>query len=179
MVRFAAVDPGTATGKGKELLDQVQARLGTTPNMMRAMANSPAVLAAYLEFAGALAAGTLPRKLREEIALAVGEANRCQYCLSAHTALGKAVGIREDEILGARRGVSGDARADAALQFARAILRDRGAVSGDAVDGVRRAGYTDGEIAEIVAAVALNVFTDSFNLVADTEIDFPRVPLAG
>lgn len=89
-----------ATGKAQELFEAVQAKLKITANITRVMANSPAVLEAYLSFSGALAGGALPAKLREEIALEVGEQNSCQYCVSAHTAIGKMTGLSESGISG-------------------------------------------------------------------------------
>jgi uncharacterized peroxidase-related enzyme len=177
MSRLTATNPTETTGKAKDLLDAVQKKLGLTPNMMRTMAQSPAVLEAYLNFSGALAGGSLNAKVREQIALAVGEANSCEYCLSAHTAIGKMVGLSEDDINGSRQSSSGDAKTDAALKFARTIVLERGEVSDRDIQRVREAGFTDGEIAEIVANVSLNIFTNYFNHVAGTEIDFPKVEL--
>lgn len=177
MSRLTAINPAEATGKAKDLLDAVQKKLGLTPNMMRTMAQSPAVLEAYLNFSGALASGSLNAKVREQIALAVGEANSCEYCVSAHTAIGKMVGLSEDDINGSRQSSSGDARTNAALKFAQTVVLERGEVSDRDIQRVREAGFTDGEIGEIVAAVALNIFTNYFNHIAGTEIDFPRVEL--
>lgn len=177
MPRLTAIDPASATGKAKELLDGVQATLGVTPNLMRTMANSPAVLEAYLSFNTALGRGRLSAKEREQIALAVAEANGCEYCLSAHTAIGKKVGLPESDLLASRLGTSPDFKVAAALKFAQAILSQRGQVTDEDVNRIRRAGLGDAEIAEIVANVALNVFTNYFNLVAETTVDFPRVEL--
>lgn len=126
MSRIETVNPALATGKAKELLDAVQAKLGMTPNLMRVMANSPAVLDAYLKFSGALAVGALTAKERERIALAVGQANSCDYCLSAHTALGKMSGLTASEILDARRGKADDSKAGAILAFAIKLSRSVG-----------------------------------------------------
>lgn len=177
MPRLNAIDPAVATGNVKALLDGVQATLGMTPNLMRTMANSPAVLEAYLSFNTALARGRLSAKLREQIALAVAQANGCEYCLSAHTAIGKKVGLPEGDLLTSRQWVSSDPKANAALEFARAVLTHRGQVSDDDVSRVRQAGIGDAEITEIVANVALNVLTNYFNLVAGTSVDFPQVEL--
>ena len=106
MSRIETVNPAQATGKAKELLDGVKSKLGMTPNLMRVMANSPAVLDAYLKFSGTLGSGDLPAKTREQIALTVGQANSCDYCLSAHSAIGKMVGLSADQILDSRRGSS-------------------------------------------------------------------------
>ena len=177
MQRIDAVDSATATGKTRELLDQVHRKLGFVPNMMRTMAVSPAVLEGYLGVSGALAGGTLDPRLRELIALAVGELNGCQYCVSAHAAIGKRLGVRAAELEAARQGASSDPRVEAALEFARTLVEHRGDVGDADVARVRGAGWSDPEIAEIIAHVALNIFTNYFNLTAGTEVDFPRVPL--
>jgi uncharacterized peroxidase-related enzyme len=175
MARLAAVNPEIAGGKTRELLDGVHRALGVTPNMMRVMAQSPAVLEGYLRFAESLGRGSLGPKLGEQIALAVAEANRCVYCLSAHTAIGQKVGLRSEEINAARLAASSDVKAEAALRFARAVVNGRGDVNDSDVAELKAAGYTDGAIAEIVAHVALNVLTNYFNKVADVEVDFPRI----
>ncbi len=177
MPRLQAVDPQQASGKAKELLEAVKAKLGRAPNLFRTFANSPAVLDAYLGFNGALAGGALSARVREQIALAVAEANRCEYCLAAHSAIGKTVGLREEEIRDSRRGDSRDSKTAAALQLARAIVETRGVIADHDVQQARNAGLTDGEIAEVVANVALNIFTNYFNHVAATEVDFPKVAL--
>lgn len=177
MPRLSPIQPEQATGKAKELLDAVQAKLRITPNMTRVMANSPAVLEGYLSFSGALAGGKLPPKLREEIALAVGEENRCQYCVSAHATIGKMAGVTEAEIDAARHGQSSVAKDAAALEFARTIIAKKGLTTEADVDAVRSAGWNDTEIAEIIAHVALNVFTNYFNNTAGVEVDFPKVVL--
>ncbi len=175
MSRIHQIDPLSATGKAKELLDAVQVKLGLVPNMTRAMANSPAVLDGYLSLSGALSKGVLSAKSREQIALTVAQTNSCEYCLAAHSAIGKMVGLSVDQILDSRRGSSVDPKADAIIQFARQVVDQRGLVSETNLQHARTAGLDDGAIAEIVANVALNIFTNYFNHVAETEIDFPRV----
>lgn len=175
MSRLLTVDPAAATGKSKELLTAVQAKLGLTPNMTRVMANSPAVLESYLAFSGALAGGLLHAKLREQLALITAQANHCDYCLSAHTAIGKMVGLNSEQILEARKGESSSPKTTAALTFAARVLDAKGEITDSDLAAVRAAGFSDGEIAEIIAHVALNVFTNYFNIAADVEIDFPKV----
>lgn len=177
MSRLPAIQTEQAAGKAKELLEGVQAKLKITPNMMRVMANSPAVLQGYLSFSGALASGALDPKLREEIALEVGEQNSCAYCVSAHTAIGKMTGLTDAEIGAARDAKSDSPRNRAALEFARQIVAKQGRPTDADVESVRRAGFSDGEIAEIIAHVALNVFTNYFNNTAQVEIDFPKIAL--
>jgi len=179
MARMHLVDPQQAEGKQKELLDGVQKKLGMTPNLIRGFANSSAALQAYLGMSGALGEGSLSPKLREQIALTVGQANSCDYCLAAHSAVGKMVGLNRDDITDARQGFSSDTEVDAALQFAKRIVETKGWVSDEDFANVRAAGYDDGGIAEIIAHVALNTFTNYFNHVAETPIDFPTAePLA-
>ncbi len=179
MPRLKAIETDKVEPKTKALLNGVQKKMGMTPNLMRTMANSPAVLEAYLGFGNALGQGTLQPQLREQIALTVGELNECQYCLSAHSALGKMVGLGDEEIADSRRGVSPDRKTEAVLQFARRIVTERGWVSDDDVAAVRAAGTSDAEIAEVVAHVAVNTFSNYFNHVAETDVDFPRVAAPG
>ena len=176
MSRLPAIQLDKATGKAKELLDGVQAKLKITPNMTRVMANSPAVLQAYLSFNSAVAGGALDAKLREQIALEVGEQNACQYCVSAHTAIGRMVGLSDPEMEAARGAASSSPKHAAALEFARQLVAKRGLLTDADIEAVRRAGFTDAEIAEIIAHVALNIFTNYFNHVAGTTLDFPAVP---
>jgi uncharacterized peroxidase-related enzyme len=177
MNRLKAIQTEAATGRAKELLEGVQAKLKITPNMTRVMANSPAVLAGYLQFSGALAGGALDAKLREAIALEVGEQNACQYCVSAHTAIGKMTGLTDSEIEAAREARSASEKNTAALEFARTIVAKQGRIADGDFDAVRHAGFTDGEIAEIIAHVALNIFTNYFNNSAGVEVDFPKIAL--
>ncbi len=178
MSRLNAIEPSAATGKAKDLLDAVKAKLGIVPNMTKVMANSPAVLEGYLGLSGALGNGLLDAKTREQLALITAQSNRCDYCLSAHTAIGKMVGLKPEEIAGSRVGHGSNARATAALKFATKVLDRRGGINDTDVAEVRAAGFSDGEIAEIIAHVALNVLTNYFNIAAGVEIDFPRVSFA-
>ncbi|MEM1439314.1 MAG: peroxidase-related enzyme [Pseudomonadota bacterium] len=165
-----------APAQYQPLLENVQKSLGSVPNLFRIVANSPAALEGYLGLNGALAQGQLDAATRERIALAVAEINGCGYCLAAHSYLGKNVAkLTGTEIAANRQGTSTDARADAAVRFAAEIARERGQVSADAVNTVKRAGYSDAEVVEIVAHVALNTLTNYVNEVLDTAIDFPAV----
>lgn len=171
MQRIKAINPDTPTGKTKALLSEVQKAGGTISNMMRTMANSPAVLEGYLKFRDALASGTLSDRLREQIALAVAGANESQYCIAAHTAGAKSLGLSEDDLAACRRFASNDLKEEAALQFAFRIVMTRGEASAQDVKSVRQAGFSDAEIAEIIANVALNIFTNYFNKVAGVIVD--------
>ncbi|MBI5365281.1 MAG: carboxymuconolactone decarboxylase family protein [Planctomycetes bacterium] len=175
MPRLPLIQNETSPSRAQELLAGVQKKLGLVPNMARVLANSPAALEAYLAFSGALATGTLTAAVREELALVIGEVHGCGYCLSAHTAIGKRVGLKEDQILDARRGRSKDLKTNALLVLARTIALKRGELADADLRAARDAGVTDAEIVEVVGAVALNVYTNWLNHVAATPIDFPDV----
>ena len=176
MARIQAVNPQTATGKTRYLLGKVQEKYGMTPNLFRTLANSPVALEAYGTFGEILGGGVLSPKLREQIGLSVAQENGCGYCLSAHSAISKGVGLTDEEINDGRRGISPDSRANAVLQFVSRIVELRGNVSDKDFEAVRNAGYTDEEITEIVANVVFVIFSNYFNNMAGTPIDFPSVP---
>ncbi|TWU64730.1 Carboxymuconolactone decarboxylase family protein [Crateriforma conspicua] len=176
MTRIAPVDVKNANGPAAEIFQGVKKKMGMVPNIIATMAQSPAVANAYLSFSGALAGGALPAPVRERIALVTGQANECGYCLSAHTLLGKGAGLSDEEVLRARQGTASEPKEAAAVQFAQKLVEQRGNVSDEDVQALRDAGYDDGQIGEIVANVALNIFTNYFNHVADPEIDFPVAP---
>ena len=176
MPRIRPVSPDAADTKTADLLAGVKRKLGVVPNLVSTMARSPAVANAYLGFSQALAGGTLPARLREQIALAVAQANGCGYCLAAHSLLGQKAGLAPADVEQARQGTAADDKATAALGFARKLVLDRGRVADADVDGLRRVGFGDGEINEVVANVALNLFTNYFNHAADPDIDFPAAP---
>jgi uncharacterized peroxidase-related enzyme len=165
-------------GEAKTLLDAVQSKLGATPNMFRTFAHSPAALNGLLGMFAAVDASSLSKPLAEKIAVAVAEANGCQYCLSAHSYLGKHVAKLDEKALDqARSGRSADPREQAALRFAGAVLEERGHVADADLNAVREAGFSDAEIIEIITVVALNVFTNYANVVTQVEVDFPLVKL--
>ena len=175
MPTLTPVDPSTASGKTKVAIEAVQKAFGLVPNIAKMMANSPAVVQGWLDFNAALNQSAISAQVRELIAVAVAEANRCEYCLSAHTAIGKMVGLDDNELLTARQFKSRDPKIDTALQFAHEIVVRRGELGAADVEKVRRAGYGDGEIVEIIAVVCLTIFTNYFNHIVKTEVDFPRV----
>lgn len=174
MSRIAAVDLETTSGKAKDLLEGVKKGLGVTPNLFRVTAQSPNALEGMVTMFGAIGKG-LNAKTREAIALATAEADGCDYCLSAHTYLGKHAGLSDEDVAGAREGKGSDPKIAAAARFARALIEKRGHASDADLADVRRAGFGDGEVIDIIANVAWSVFTNFVNEVAQTEIDFPIV----
>lgn len=178
MTRIAT--PATAADAplaAQPLLAAVKAQIGAVPNLFRVVANSPAALEGYLGLSAALGKGALPAATRERIALAVAQINGCDYCLSAHSYLGKHVAkLDEAEMIANRRGHSHDAKADAAVHFAAEVTKARGHVSDADLEAIRQAGYDDAQLVEIVLHVALNTWTNYLNSVAQTVIDFPAAP---
>lgn len=158
------------------ILEAVNKQLGSVPNIFRMISNSPAALEGYVGLNGALAKGKLDPQTRERIALAIAAENGCSYCLSAHAYLGKNLAKLEDaEIAANQGGTSTDPKAVAAVRFAVSVLKERGHISNEELNEVRSAGYSNEEIIEIVQHVALNIWTNFINEVAQTEIDFPVV----
>ena len=180
MPRIQPVNPEQADAKTTELLKAVKSKMGKVPNLISTMAQSPAVANAYLGLSQSLGSGSLPPQLRDQIALVVGEPNSCQYCVSAHSALGRGAGLTEESVIAARKASASQAKENTALTFAKKLVDNRGHVTDEELSKLREAGYSDGDICEIVAHVAMNIFTNYFNHVAETEIDFPVAPaLAG
>ena len=177
MPRLNPVNPETAQGKTKQLLDGVQKSLGMTPNIMRTLANSPAALEAYTGLLNALGGAGIDAKTRESIALATSGANGCEYCASAHTAIGKMLGLTDNEAHENLSGRSSDPTVAAILKFSRAIVEKRGWVNDQDIREARDAGLTDGAITEIVTTVATTIFSNYFNHVAETDVDFPLISI--
>ena len=171
--------PGTidaSPAASQPLLEAVKKQLGVVPNLFRLLGTSPVALEGYLGLSGALGKGSLDARTRQRIAIEVAERNGCDYCLSAHSYLGKNVAKLDDsELEAARDARSSDPKAAAALRFARAVVDTRGHVAAPALAEVRGAGWSDAQIVEIVAHVAVNVLTNYLNGVAETEVDFPLV----
>lgn len=165
-----AADPQTA-----QTLNAVKAKIGMIPNLFATFAHAPAALNAYLQFSEILNTGRLNARQREIIALAVSQTNSCQYCLSAHTLLGKGAGLSDDEVREARNGAGGSAVDNAIAVFARKVALARGHLVAGDLDEVRKTGVDDGMIIEIISHVALTVLTNYTNNVAGTVVDFPVV----
>ena len=177
MNRIPLVDRNATTADRKALLDSIHVAFGTTPNMFCAVANSSAALKSMWSAFGALGSGVIAPKLGEQIAVAVADRNACEYCLAAHTALGRKAGASVEEMQRAQAGESADARTQAALHFALKLVNDRGQVGDADVQALREVGFGDEEIVEILAHVALNLFTNYVNVAFAVPVDFPAVKL--
>ena len=179
MPRTAALKPEDVPADCKLTLDAFTRAIGFTPNMMSTFAQSPI---AFNAWAGLLASlsKALDVKTRDSIGLAVSEVNGCNYCLAVHSFTAKRMAkLPADEIILARKGHASDPKRDAAIQFARKVIETRGKVSDADLKAVRDAGYTDANVIEIVALVAMYSLTNFLNNVFDPEKDFPAVAPAG
>ena len=177
MSRIQLVNDAAATDETRALLSEIHAAFGATPNMFRAVANSPAALRSMWGSFGALGGGVVSARLGEQIAVAVADRNACNDCLAAHTALGRKAGVSAADMTAAQAGNSSDPQTAAALRFALKLVDARGQVSDADVQALRAAGFEDAHIVEIVAHVALNLFTNYVNVALDVPVDFPGVKL--
>jgi len=173
--RISPVHLAHAQGRAWELLNGVKTQMGKVPNLLKTMAQAPALLDGYLAMGGALRNGVLAAIVREQIALYVAQSNGCEYCLSAHSLTGRHAGLSPEQIVAARMGEADDPKAQAVLQFARNLMERRGNVSDEQLTAARQAGLSDAELEEVVGHVALNTLTNYLNQLARTEVDFPRV----
>ncbi len=177
MQRIHPVDSATATGAAAEQLAVTKKLFGSTPNMFATAARSPATLAAMNSFFAALGKSPLGGKVGEQIAIAVAQSNGCEYCLSAHTAIGGMHGVSAANLASARSGHSDDPKAQAAISLALDIVRTKGRVSDATLAAARVSGLGDSDIVEVVGHVALNIFTNYLNNLAGTDVDFPVVAI--
>lgn len=177
MSALPLVDPATATGPVAHLLAAVQRGPGVTPNMTKAMANSPALLKGYLELSGALGRECRARPPGSGSRSPSHRPNACSYCLSAHSYLAEHVThLSAEDIAQARKATSADPKTTALARLRHGRQRQPRRSRPARPDTVRAAGATDEEIAEAIGHVALNVLTDYFNKAVDVDIDFPDVP---
>ncbi len=177
MTRINLVNPVSAPSAVRNNLDQIKAAFGVVPNMFKVVANSPSALASMWGAFGALGGGTLGAKLGEQIAVAIADRNECNYCLAAHTVLGQKAGASAAEMSSAQLGQSSDPKTTAALSFALKVVENRAKVTAEDVQELRNSGFDDGAIMEIMAHVALNIFTNYVNVAFEVPVDFPAVKL--
>jgi uncharacterized peroxidase-related enzyme len=177
MAHVSLIDPASSSAAVKPTLEAIKGAFGVVPNMFKAVANSPAALNSMWGAFGALGAGKLGARLGEEIAVAIANANACEYCLAAHTALGRKAGASADEMAAAQVGQSADVRTKAALTFALKVVHDRAAVTHADIAALKAVGLDDEAVVEVIAHVALNLFTNYINVALNVPVDFPGVRL--
>jgi AhpD family alkylhydroperoxidase len=176
---YTLIDPATATDPVKDLLNSTLKQLGRVPNLYRAMANSPKALEAYLQFRGALQGGLLDSAMCERIALLTAQLNDCDYCVAAHNFRGGKIGLSTEDLTNTRLSTSNSPKIHAALVFVTELVRNKGIVSASTQDAMVQTGWTINEIGEMVAHVALNVFSNYFKQIANPALDFPTAPALG
>ncbi len=171
------LDISRASPKSQLLLQEIQSAFGATPNLFKAASNSPAALKILWQSFAELIPGSLDPKLIDQIAVAVANKNRCVYCVSAHTAAGLNVGLTASQLAASQLGQSDDLKTKVALTFTLKIVELRGAVSPRDIQDIRDAGFTDGDIMEIMIHIAMNQFTNYVAVAFDVPVDFPKIPL--
>lgn len=164
-----------ATADSAAIFREARARMGKVPNLLRVMAQAPAVLDVYWDGRAALADGVLPAPVQEQIAIAVATANGCDYCLAAHTGAGRFAGLSSDDLAKAQSGEAADPHVAAILALALEVNAEHGRAGLSVLDRARSAGLSDAEILETVAHAAMSILTNSINTIVGTTLDFPRV----
>jgi uncharacterized peroxidase-related enzyme len=177
MSRINLVTPEQANDEQQALYTAIQGQLGMVPNFLKIFANSPAALRAFLGLHSIANEGSLDPQTKERIALGLAEQNACEYCVSAHSAIGRKAGLSGVEIEANRVGSSQDAKAAVAVKFARSLAEHNGEVTTAELLEIRNAGYDDAEIVEIITHVGMNVLTNILGKASRVEIDFPKVSL--
>ncbi len=177
MNRINVVNVAEANAEQEVLFSAINEQLGIVPNFLKVFANSPAALTAFLGLFSIANEGSLDTLTKERIALAVAQQNECQYCVSAHTAIGSDAGLSGAEIQANRAGTSQDAKAAVAVKFAKALVEHNGEVTNTELIDIRNAGYSETDIVEIITHVGMNIMTNILGKVSRVEIDFQKVDI--
>jgi uncharacterized peroxidase-related enzyme len=174
--RVHPVPTEQATPEVSQLYGQIKKKMQTVPNIFKNMGHSAPVLQGYLALSDAAERTSLSPALREKICLTVSQANNCPYCLAAHTILARNAGVAHPDILQARQGIASHPKEKAILTFVKCVVDQRGNVSDTDIQNLKNAGVTDQELVEIILITQVNMFTNYFNLITGTELDFPAAP---
>jgi uncharacterized peroxidase-related enzyme len=177
MSRLSVPNLETDAGPSGQVYAQIKKAIGSVPNTFAAIAaHGPAALKSVLAADTVLASGSLSKRDQETIKLIISGVAGCDYCVAAHSLLGKLAGLKPDELKKIRDGkLTGDAKRDALARFVRKLAQSSGTVSDEEFVAIKAAGYSDAQLVEISLAFATTVFTNVFNRINDTEIDFPAV----
>jgi uncharacterized peroxidase-related enzyme len=177
MARTKPVTPDQAKDAVKKIYDTLQQKMGgKVINIFQHMGIAPATLKGFMGLSAAENETSLSPKLREEIALTIAQVNHCNYCLSAHTVIAGGLGVPSTQILQARKGESPDPKTQAILKFVKVVVEKRGQVNDQDVSALKAAGVNDKELVELILVILVNMFTNYFNNIVDTPIDFPQAP---
>jgi uncharacterized peroxidase-related enzyme len=177
MSRLSVPNLESNTGPSGKVYAQIKKAIGSVPNTFAAIAaHGPAALKAVLAADAVLASGTLSKRDQETIKIVISGVAGCDYCVAAHSMLGKLAGLKPEELKNIRNGSpTSDDKRDALIRFVRRLARTSGTVSESDFEVIKAAGYSDAQLVEISLAFATTVFTNIFNRINDTEIDFPAV----
>ena len=176
MTRLKTISPTEATGETAKTYGAIKSALGSVPNLFQGLANSPRALNAYLHMGELLKGGVLTGAELEIISLAVGQKNSCEYCVSAHTVLAKMNGLTEQQTVQVRKGTFDDPKKLALIKLVNEIVSEKGHVSDSTLSNFRQQGYTDAHVAEVMLGVAQNIYSNYFNHINKTVVDFPKAP---
>jgi AhpD family alkylhydroperoxidase len=166
MPRIEPIDRTNATGRARELLDELASRGGEPGPMVLAMANAPALLRGHIDLNRAIKRMHLDRRITERISLAVHEWLGCEYCIVAHTRAARELGLDETDIGLARQGTATDPKIAAIVAFGQQVIAAPAEITDEQFGELRELGYTEEQIAEVVGLVSLQLLTGAFNLVA-------------
>lgn len=176
MKNLEALTKEQANEESREIFNQIEKKLGKVPNIYATIGNSSKALAATLNIGETIKQGEFSGKEIEAIALAVAQANSCDYCLAAHTVVGKMQGFSLDDTVAIRSGVIKDAKLKALTDLAKAITETRGYPEPALVESFYDNGYNQAALAELIVLIAANIITNYTNHLAGTEIDFELAP---
>ncbi|WP_125218932.1 carboxymuconolactone decarboxylase family protein [Methylomicrobium sp. wino1] len=177
MSRITTVNNETANIEQRALFEAIHSQLGMVPNFLRVFAHSPDALKAFLGLHHIAGHGSLDAATRERIALALAQQNECEYCLSAHTAIGRKSGLNGAEIEANRAGTSQDAKAAVAVRFARALVEHKGEVTNAELQSMRDVGFSEADLVEVITHVGMNFMTNILGKASRVDVDFPKVTL--
>jgi alkylhydroperoxidase family enzyme len=178
MVAMQLADTSKLTGKAQELLSQFDKSMGLTPNILKQMANSPAALEAFLAAREILSNGVLSPKMRALVGILIAETYSCEYLLAARCEMARKAGISEEDLKLARRQTSTDPKEDVGLNFVRNVILRHADISPANLAEVKEAGYSDGEIVELIAQTSINLWAYYLIQIAQPALDFPKLPTA-
>jgi uncharacterized peroxidase-related enzyme len=175
MSTFNPIDPKTADTKTKAALDLVQTAFGGIPNLMKMLAIAPNVLSGIMAFNHEVTSGELETSLVEQVALLTSGINQCEYCVAVHVHVGQQAGLSRDELIDNLQGEASNPKAQAVLNFTRAVVNNRGKVDEPTVKALRDHGLSDKAIIEIVGVIGLYTFLNYVKHLTEPALDFPKV----
>jgi len=178
MSRITCVSNEIANDEQRAFFEAIQGQLGMVPNFLRVFAHSPDALQAFLGLYHIAHHGSLDAATRERIAVALAQQNECEYCLSAHAAIGRKAGLNGAEIEANRAGTSQDSKAAVAVKLARALVEHKGEVTNAELQAMRDAGFSEADIVEVITHVGMNILTNILGKASRVAIDFPKVALS-